>query len=203
VLALVGLMCDLAPSLFAQNFHGIEIHGFATQGFLYTSHNNYLTMLSDSGSFRWTDGAVSFSDALTDSLRAGVQLHMYQLGTLGGAHLQVDWASADYKFNDYFGVRAGKVKTVIGLFNDCQDIDSLFLWTLQPEGVFPVDNEGYFLSHVGGEVYGYLPFGNRGGKLRYDGFAGESYLPLDGGYIKQIADAGLVFTTEPKGKTIT
>jgi hypothetical protein len=185
----------------AQDLSGIEIHGFATQGFLYSSHNNYLTMNSSSGSLQWTEGAISVSDSLTDNLRVGIQLRMYQLGQLGGPNIQVDWASGDYRVNDHFGFRAGKVKTVIGLFNDSQDVDSLFLWALLPQGIYPVDNEGYFLSHLGGEVYGYLPVGERGGKLRYNGFLGESYLPLNGGYIKQIADAGLLFTTTPSGKT--
>jgi hypothetical protein len=195
------LLCICTDSIFAQDLAGIEIHGFVTQGFLFSSHNNLLTMQTSSGSLGWTDGAINFSDSLTDKLRVGIQLRMYQLGQLGGPNAEVDWASGDYRLNDYFGIRAGKVKTVIGLFNDSQDIDALFLWTLLPQGVYPVDNEGYFLSHVGGEVYGYLPLGDRGGKLRYDGFAGESYLPLHGGYIKQIADAGLAFTTAPAGKT--
>jgi hypothetical protein len=187
--------------LCAQDFAGIEIHGFVTQGFLYSSHNNYLTMQSSSGSLQWTDGAISFTDSLTNSLRVGIQLHMYQLGQLGGPNVQVDWASADYKVNDHFGFRAGKVKTVIALFNDSQDVDPLFLWILLPQGIYPADNEGYFLSHLGGEVYGYVSLGEPMGKLRYDGFVGESYLPLNGGYIKQFADAGLTLTSEPSGKT--
>lgn len=185
----------------AQSLSDVEIHGFVTQGFLFSSHNNYLTMQSSAGSLRWTDGAVSLSDPLTDSLRVGIQLHMYQLGQLGGSNLKIDWASADYRVNDHLGFRAGKVKTVMGLFNDSQDIDAIFLWTLLPQCSYPGDNEGFFLAHLGGEVYGYLPIGERGGKLRYDGYAGESYLPLDGGFIKQLEDAGVLFTTAPGGKT--
>lgn len=187
--------------LFAQSLSDVEIHGFVTQGFLFSSHNNYLTMQSSAGSLQWTDAAVSFSDPLTDSLRVGIQLHMYQLGQLGGPNLHVDWASGDYRVNDRFGFRGGKVKTVMGLFNDSQDIDAIFLWTLLPQCSYPVDNEGFFLAHIGGEVYGYLPIGERGGSLRYDGYAGESTLPLDGGFIKQLEDAGVLFTTAPSGKT--
>jgi hypothetical protein len=113
-LFLLLCLCTASPCA-AQDLSGIEIHGFVTQGFLYSSHNNYLTMQSSSGSVQWTEGAVSFSDALTDNLRAGIQLHMYQLGQLGGPNIQVDWASGDYRVNDYFGIRAGKVKTAVGL----------------------------------------------------------------------------------------
>src|SRR5690348_1583270 len=83
-------------SLFGQDLEGIQIHGFATQGFLFSSNNNYLTMKSSSGSLQWTDGALNVTDTPTDKLRVGIQLHMYQLGDLGGSNIQVDWASGDY-----------------------------------------------------------------------------------------------------------
>ena len=139
-------------------------------------------------------------DSLTDNLRVGIQLHMYQLGQLGGANLQVDWASGDYRVNDYLGFRAGKVKTPIGLFNDSQDVDAIFLWILLPQSAYPIDNKSFFLSHLGGEVYGALPLGDRAGKLQYRGYAGQAGLDLNGGYVKEIADVGLAFTTAPAGK---
>jgi hypothetical protein len=196
-----AFIVTFAGTVSAQDFSGIQFHGFVTQGFVYSSHNNYLTMQTSSGSLQWTEGAFSISDSLSDNLRVGIQLHMYQLGQLGGPNVHVDWALGDYRVNDYLGFRGGKVKTVMGLFNDSQDVDAIFLWTLLPQCSYPVDNEGYFLSHLGGEVYGYVPLGKRAGKLRYDGYAGHSYLPLDEGYIKQLTDAGLIFTNEPTGKT--
>jgi hypothetical protein len=198
---LLLIACICAARLFAQNLEGIEVHGFVTQGFLYSSHNNYLTIKSSAGSLQWTDGAVSFSDSLTDKLRVGIQLHMYQLGQLGGPNINVDWASGDYRVNDHLGFRAGKVKTVVGLFNDSQDVDAVFLWTLLPQCSYPIDNQSFYLSHVGGEVYGELPLGERAGKLRYDGHAGQVSLDLNGGFIKELADIGLLFTSPPAGKT--
>jgi hypothetical protein len=200
-MALLLLVCISTGALRAQDLSGIQIHGFATQGFLFSSHNNYLSMPSSSGSLQWTDGAVSFTDSLTDNLRVGIQLHMYQLGALGGPNVQVDWASGDYKVNDLLGFRAGKVKTALGLFNDSQDVDAIFLWILLPQSVYPVDNKSFFLAHDGGEVYGELPLGTGAGKLQYRGYAGQATLDLNGGYLKQLADGGLVFTTPPSGKT--
>ena len=89
------------------------------------------------------DRAISASDPVTDNLRVGMQLHMYQLGQFGGSNVQVDWASGDYRFNDRLGFRAGKIKTPLGLFNDSQDVDSLFLWILLPQAMYPVDNRGF------------------------------------------------------------
>jgi len=199
-LALFLLVCILAGSVYAQDLEGIEVHGFVTQGFLFSSNNNYLSMKSSAGSAQWTDGAVSFSDSLTDKLRVGIQLHMYQLGDLGGANIQVDWASGDYRLNDYFGVRAGKVKTVMGLFNDSQDVDAVFLWILLPQATYPIDNKSFFLAHIGGEVYGRLPLGKRAGKLEYNGYAGQANLDLNGGYVKLAADNGVAFKDAPGGK---
>jgi hypothetical protein len=199
-IALVLTGCILAAPAFAQDSSGFQFHGFVTQGFLFSTHNNYLTMQSSSGSLQWTDGAVNIGDSVSDNLRAGIQLHMYQLGQLGGPGVRVDWALGDYKVNDYFGVRAGKVKTIVGLFNDSQDVDAVFLWSLLPQSCYPIDNEGFYLAHTGGDVYGYVPLGRRIGGLRYDGYVGEDYLPLDGGYIKQLADDGFQLTYEPSGK---
>ena len=143
-LPLFLLVCICTGRLQAQSLAGIEIHGFVTQGFLFSSHNNYLTMQSSVGSPAWTDGAVSFSDSLTDKLRVGIQLHMYQLGQLGGPNIQVDWASGDYRVNDHLGFRAGKVKTVIGLFNDSQDVDAIFLWILLPQAITRSTTRAFF-----------------------------------------------------------
>jgi hypothetical protein len=90
-------------SSYAQSSDNIEIHGFVTQGFVFSSRNNHLPMQSSTGSLQWTDGAVSLTDSLTDKLRVGIQLHMYQLGQLGGPNIHVDWASGDYRVNDHLG----------------------------------------------------------------------------------------------------
>jgi hypothetical protein len=85
------------------------------------------------------------------------------------------------------------------LFNDSQDVDAVFLWILLPQGAYPIDNEGFFLSQWGGEVYGGVPVGGRGGKLLYRAYAGRASLDLHGGYIKELADYGLTFTSAPGG----
>jgi len=107
-----------ALPLQAQDLESVQIHGFVTQGF--SSSNNYLSMTSRSGSAQWTEGAISVSNLVPEKLRVGMQLHMYQLGQFGGSNVQVDWASGDYRFNDHLGIRVGKIKTPLGLFNDCR-----------------------------------------------------------------------------------
>ena len=190
-----------ALPLQAQDLENVQIHGFVTQGFLFSSSNNYLSMTSRSGSAQWTEGAISVSNLVTEKLRVGMQLHMYQLGQFGGSNVQVDWASGDYRFNDHLGIRVGKIKTPLGLFNDSQDVDSLFLWVLLPQSMYPVDNRGFDLAELGGELYGRLPLGKRAGSLLFQGHAGYSSIDRNGGYSQQLAQLGLIFPDPPGGKT--
>ena len=111
---------------------------------------------------------------------------MYQMGEFGGPNILVDWVPGDYKFNDRFGVRAGKIKIPLGLFNESQDIDSLFLWTLLPQANYPDDNRDFDLVVLGGEVYGWLGVGNMG-SVQYRGYAGEARLDANGGYMRRVA----------------
>jgi len=196
---IVVLLSLSSAGVVAQDLENIQIHGFATQGILFSSQNNYLTMKSSSGSLRWTEGAVSVSDAVSDKLRVGIQLHMYQIGTFGGPNVVVDWASGDYKASEQFGMRFGKIKTPAGLFNDSQDVDSLFLWILLPQAMYPVDNRDYELAELGGELYGRVPLDERWGRLQYAVHAGSSTLDADGGYVEQLAQFGLTFSQTPSG----
>ena len=190
-----------AMALQAQDFSDLQVHGFANQGFVYSSNNNFLTMRSSKGSFQWTEGAVSVSDPINDRLRIGIQLHMYQIGQLGGPNLAVDWAQGDYKINDYLGFRAGKIKIPMGLFNVSQDVDSLFLWVLLPQSVYPIENREMDLSLLGGQGYGGWRLGERAGTVQYAGYFGDSIMPMNGGYGRQLAAYGLTFPNgSPSGR---
>jgi len=199
--ALPGLLLLLwAMGLAAQDLDHIQVHGFATQGFLFSSNNNYLTMQSSRGSLQWTEGAINATDSLTDNLRVGMQLHMYQMGQIGGPNVLIDWASGDYKFNDWLGIRAGKVKIPQGLYNDAQDVDALFLWVLLPQCVYGDDNRDFDLALEGGELYGALEPGRHGGSLLYRGYVGENRLDANGGYVLVLSEFGLTFPTPPGGR---
>src|SRR5437879_3649781 len=74
----------------------VQVHSFASQGFVYSNENNYLTMNTSSGSFSFTDAGGNISTHLTDKLRAGAQVYVRNVGKLGNWRPELDWASADY-----------------------------------------------------------------------------------------------------------
>ena len=173
----------------------IQIHGYATQGFLYTTQNNILTTNSSDGSPAWTEAVVNITSQPIPKLRIGVQGRYFLLGNVGNA-ITLDWAAADYKASDYFGVRFGKVKTPSGLFNDIQDIDPSYIWALLPQTIYPLMSRNSLLAHYGGVVYGTFKLGAKGGKLEYRGWGGERVLPGTDGYFLNQTETG---TTLPNG----
>ena len=196
---LAFLFCSWTLGLAAQDLEHLQIHGFATQGFLFSSNNNYLTVKSSSGSLQWTEGGLSLNDSFSEKLRVGIQVHMYHMGEIGGPNVLVDWVSGDYKIHDQLGIRAGKVKVPMGLFNDSQDVDSLFLWTMLPQSNYPDDNRDFDLAVLGGEIYGWVSL-EGSGRLHGRGYVGENRLDANGGYMRNLAEYGFTFPDAPSGK---
>jgi hypothetical protein len=170
----------------------VQVHGFVSQGFGYSDTNNYLTMKTNEGSFGFTDGGLNISAPITDKFRVGAQVYDRNIGNLGRWHPQLDWAFADYRFKDWFGFRAGKVKTVLGLYNDTQDMDFLHTFALLPQSVYPLDLRASTIAHTGIDVYGHISIRRRG-DLSYTGYVGSRPFDRYGGYVYGLAALGLQF----------
>ena len=151
----------------------VQIHGFASQGFVYTNDNNWLTMNTSQGSGAFTDFGINVSTNVTDRLRVGAQLYDRNLGQLGQYHPSLDWAVVDYRFKSWFGIRGGKVKTTLGLYTDSQDLDFLHTFALLPQSVYPTDLRDATIAHVGGDIYGNVTLQPKLGDLSYTGYIGH------------------------------
>jgi hypothetical protein len=186
VLLLFTCLCAARLSLHAQEFklfdRQVQIHGFASQGFVYTNDNNWLTMHTSAGSEAFTDFGANVSMQVTERLRIGAQVYDHNIGNLGEWHPSLDWAFADYRFKPWFGIRGGKVKTVIGLYNDTQDYEFLDTFALLPQSVYPLDMHDANIAHMGGDLYGDVPLGRRSGALSYTVYGGERRDSYYGGY---------------------
>ena len=160
----------------------VEIHGFASQGFAYSNDNNYLTMPTSTGSFAFTDGGFNISTRLTSRLRIGGQAYIREIGDLGRGQIKLDWALGDYRISDAFGIRAGKIKTVLGLYNDTQDVESLHTWAIMPQSIYSLDLRETSLAHMGGDIYGRVTVPHLG-NLAYTLYAGSIANDRTGGYV--------------------
>ena len=172
----------------------IQIHGFASQGYALSYNNNYLTMDTTKGAFNMTDAGVNVSTQLTDKFRVGAQVYVRDIGKLGQWHPQLDWAYADYRFKQWFGVRGGKVKTVMGLFNDTQDNDSLHTFALLPQSVYPTDLRDGTIGHTGADLYGNVEVKHLG-SFDYTVYAGHRQDTQYGGYSLMVQSRGIDMTS--------
>jgi hypothetical protein len=155
----------------------LQVHGFVSQGFLVTTDNNYLGD-STTGSFEFTEVGINFTKPIGDDFRIGLQLFSHDLGPTGNYRVTPDWFYLDYRYRDWLGFRAGRVKLPFGLYNEINDIDSARVPVLLPQSTYPILNRDYLLAQTGGELYGYLRLG-RAGALDYRLYGGTIFLEAD------------------------
>lgn len=101
----------------------------------------------------------------------------------------------DYRFKSWFGVRGGKVKTTLGLYNDTQDLDFLRVFALLPQSVYPADLRDATIAHVGGDLYGDVSLPHRLGDLSYTAYAGHRSDSIHSGYPYLFSQFGTRFTS--------
>ena len=168
----------------------VEVHGFASQGFLLTTENNYLAE-TERGSFEFAEAGLNVTRPLTDRLRTGLQLFARDLGPIGDYEAKLDWFYLDYRWRDWLGFRAGRVKLPFGLYNDSADIDAAHGFALLPQSVYPAQNRDFLLAQTGVEAYGYHEL-DRAGALDYRAYAGTIYLDVDDSSVT-VLDLGIPY----------
>jgi hypothetical protein len=153
----------------------VEVHAFVSQGYILSVNNNYLATDTTHGSFQFSEVGLNFTKSLTDNLRVGLQLFVEDLGPNGSYVPTIDWCYLDYRWKDWLGFRAGRVKIPFGLYNEINDVDAARVPILLPQAVYPVENTNYLLAQTGGELYGYLK-SRSAGALEYRAYGGTIFV---------------------------
>lgn len=157
----------------------LYVRGFVSQGYLNSSHNNYLVRNSRDGTSEFHEAAVSLQAFPEERLRVGLQFLARDFGEVGNNDVLIDWAYADYQWQDYLGVRLGKFKTTQGLYGQGRDIDFLRPTVLLPQAVYNEDHRDFILGVEGVGFYGNVPLGEAGG-LDYEVYGGTLNVPDPG-----------------------
>jgi len=146
------------------------IHGFLGQGYILSDDNNYLGD-SNRGTWEFNEVGLNLTVPLLDDLRFGVQFFSRDMGFYADNELEVDWAFFDYRYSDWLGLRAGKIKMPYGLYNRQRDADNLRTSILLPQSVYPEGLREFVVAHQGVSIYGSYPLGMVG-EVDYEGFIG-------------------------------
>jgi hypothetical protein len=185
--AITSCRLDAADwQLFGPNAPEIEFHGFASQGFIDSTSYNYLGE-SKIGSFEFTEVGINALFNPFPRTRIMAQAFAYDVGQAGKYDAVLDYALAEYTFNDYIGIRAGRVRRPQGIYNDIQDVDLGRTFILLPQGIYDARWRDFYVALDGGELFGTLPL-KAAGSLEYDFYGGLIHPSLDGGVADEISD---------------
>lgn len=188
IAAAAALVTFVALPATAQTLGGVTFHGFVGQGYLKSTDNNWLSAPTRDGSFAFTEGALNFNVEPVSKLRIGAQFFAQDLGAIGNNRIMLDWAVGDYRFNDAFGVRAGKIKMPLGLYNIVRDTPVARAEIVMPTGIYPLNERDFANTVQGFDVYGRAGLGG-GGEIEYEAWVGT--LDVDQSYfVRQSAEEG-------------
>jgi hypothetical protein len=172
--ALMALWVALGAGQFparASDLPPVTIHGFVSLGWLYSDRVNYLAD-TRRGSFEFNEIGLNFQAQPTDRLRIGVQIFSRDLGDLGNNQIKIDWAVADYRFDDALGIKVGIIKLPLGLYHDQIDLDMSRTNVFLPLSVYNPRYRDVYMNVNGADLYGIIPLG-AAGSLEYTALAGN------------------------------
>ncbi len=182
-----GRLQALDFNFFGTNGPPMAFHGFASQGFLYSSQYNYLGD-SSSGSFKFSEAGLNASINPLPRTRIAAQAFTYDVGEAGKYDVVLDYAQVEYTCNDYFGVRAGRIRRPQGFYNDIQDVDVARTFVLLPQGIYDARWRDFYVALDGGEFFGTVPL-SVAGSLSYEIYGGIIRPKEDGGAALEIRNS--------------
>jgi hypothetical protein len=184
VCSIIGLLLVYWSSLlpvFSRDVKNLVIHGFASQGYLWSNENNYLGN-SKNGSFEFSEVGISFLTPLKENLHFGIQLFAWDMGEVGNNKVVLDWAFGAYHWKDWLGIRLGKVKTPFMLYNDTRDIDLTRASILLPQSIYDAQFRDVFVAISGGSLYGNIRLQSLG-SLDWDLYGGTTNIDNQEGFL--------------------
>ncbi len=154
---IVILSILLTSRLQAGEIGEIDIHGFISQGYLKSSDNNFLNAQTKDGTFEFNEMGINFSTWVTSELSIGMQIFASDLGVIGNDKVILDWAIADFHWEDWLGIRIGKMRAPAGLYNETRDIDMLRTGIFLPQTFYLEAFREPSVSVKGLSLYGSIP----------------------------------------------
>lgn len=178
ILLLVIMAAVMPVTAMAFDLDSLRINGFASQGYMKTSQNNWLATDSVDGTLQINEVGLTLTAPVTDKLRVGMQLLSRDLGEEGNNAVRLDWAFGDYRVNDNIGLRLGKVKMPIGLYNEGRDSDFLRNMAFLPQSVYDETRRNLLVASQGLQIYGNVPLA-AAGDIDYAAHYGQINFPTD------------------------
>jgi len=135
----------------------IQLHGFLTQGAFYTSKNNYMGNSHDKVSFDQTEIGLNIFWQAHAKIDFSAQGLYRRAGAVETGALRTDYAMMNINLfnneNNNFGVRLGRIKNPIGLYNETRDVAFTTPSILLPQSIYLERSRSLFLSSDGVQLH--------------------------------------------------
>jgi hypothetical protein len=142
----------------------LQIHGFASQGVVQTSDNNWFGD-SPNTSFDFTEIGLNASLQLDPKILLSAQILARRAGEMYDGAPSLDYALGDFTFvsstDRRFGARLGRIKNPLGLYNETRDVPFTRPTIFLPQVVYFDKVRNLFLSSDGAMLYA-DHFGSKG-----------------------------------------
>ncbi len=152
----------VAPPAWAVDAQKIQVHGFASQAYTLTNKNNFFGESTGKGSLEATELGINTSWRALPEVQLSGQLLWRKAGNIGNEKIQLDYGFVDYRFfsneQHHHGVRFGRIKNPLGLYNDTRDVAFIRPGVILPQSIYFERTRDLALSSDGGELYGELRF---------------------------------------------
>ena len=175
----------IANSAAAYELGSWDVHGTFSQGFIYSTGNNFIEDSKD-GTFDFREFGLNATTFIGERVTVGGQVFGRKYGAIGDDEIFLDWLSVTYSVNDALGLRVGKLKMPYGLYGETRDIDFLRTQILLPQGVYVESYRGSVNAMWGAQAFGNLylkDFGSIDYSLQY----GQSTIDADSGELNRLA----------------
>lgn len=141
----------------AEADESVAVHGVLTQGVFSSKHNDIYGDSANDVSFEYTQASLNLSARPISKLRLSGQVIYQNIGGVKNAEVDVDYLLADWQFysglDSSMGVRVGRYKNPLGLYNETSDIIFTRPSILLPQSVYPETARNVLLSSDGILLY--------------------------------------------------
>lgn len=154
--ALVGSLVHTTANA-GLNDWNFQYHGFFSQSYTKSVQNNFFGTSSGAGSFAFRELGLNASVRPLPNVQTAVQALYREAGGSDTGEPRVDFFVVDYRpvnaeaFN--FGVRAGRIKNPLGLYNDTRDVAFTRPSVVLPQSIYFDRVRDLGLSSDGAQLY--------------------------------------------------
>lgn len=156
----IAAATTILPRAAAIDAGPVAVHGSISVTASYSDTYNYLGDTRDRLDLNLVDIVLNGTHRFDNGLRVGAQVYAFTIGDYNS--ITLDWACLDYSVNTWFGVRLGRNKITLGLYNDSQDLDAIRTFASLPASVYPKTYRAITASSDGITLYGNVGIGGAG-----------------------------------------